>query len=43
MTLVNKVSHLFEKIQEDLFQKSIDFREESSHKADSADEFKKRF
>lgn len=39
--LVNKVSHLLEKIQENLFQKSIDFREESSHKADSYDEFKK--
>lgn len=39
--LANKVEHLLEKIQENLYQKSIDFREESSHQADSYDEFKK--
>jgi prolyl-tRNA synthetase len=39
--LANKVKHLLENIQENLYQKSIDFREEGSHKADSYDEFKK--
>lgn len=39
--LINKVEHLLENIQQNLYQKAIDFREESSHKADSYDEFKK--
>ena len=36
-----KVEHLLEKIQENLYQKAIDFREEKTYKADSKDEFVK--
>ena len=39
--LVNKVEHMLENIQDNLYRRSIDFRAESSHKADSYDEFKK--
>lgn len=39
--LANKVKHLLENIQDNLYHKSIDFREENSHKADSYEEFKK--
>jgi prolyl-tRNA synthetase len=38
--LVNKVKHLLENIQDNLYRKSIDFREENSHKADNFEEFK---
>ncbi len=38
--IANKVEHLLENIQSNLFQKAIDFREEMTHKADSWDEFK---
>jgi prolyl-tRNA synthetase len=38
--IANKVEHLLDSIQQNLYQKSIDFREESSHKADSYEEFK---
>lgn len=38
--LVNKVEHLLENIQDNLYRKSIDFRNEQSHKADSYEEFK---
>lgn len=38
--IANKVEHLLENIQNNLFQKAIDFREEMTHKADSWDEFK---
>lgn len=36
-----KVEHLLEKIQENLYQKAINFREEKTYKADSKDEFVK--
>ena len=36
-----KVEHLLEKIQENLYQKAIDFREEKTYKADSKKEFVK--
>ena len=36
-----KVEHLLEKIQENLYQKAIDFREEKTYKADSKEEFVK--
>ena len=39
--LPNKVEQLLESIQENLFQKAIDHREENTHKVDSYDEFKK--
>lgn len=39
--LVNKIKHLLEKMQENLFQKAIDFREENTHKADTYEEFKR--
>jgi len=35
-----KIEHLLENIQNNLYQKAIDFREENTHKADSWDEFK---
>lgn len=38
--LANKVEHLLENIQDNLFRKSVDFREENSQKADSYEEFK---
>lgn len=38
--IANKVEHLLDSIQQNLYQKSIDFREENSHKADSYEEFK---
>lgn len=38
--IANKVEHLLENIQNNLFQKAIDFREEMTHKADSWGEFK---
>ncbi|MDF1672798.1 MAG: proline--tRNA ligase [Vicingaceae bacterium] len=38
--LANKVEHLLENIQNNLFQKAVDFREEKTHKADTWDEFK---
>ncbi len=37
--LANKVEHLLENIQNNLFQKAVDFREEKTHKADTWDEF----
>lgn len=36
-----KVEHMLENIQENLFRKAVDFREEMTHKADSYEEFKK--
>jgi len=36
----NKIQHLLEAIQTNLFQKAINFREENSHTADSWEEFK---
>ncbi len=38
--IANKIEHLLENIQENLHQKSIDFREENSQKVDSYSEFK---
>ena len=38
--LANKIEHLLENIQANLFQKAIDFREDMTHKADSWNEFK---
>jgi len=38
--LANKVSHLLENIQENLYTRASDFREENSHVANSYDEFK---
>lgn len=38
--LANKVEHLLENIQSNLYQKAIDFREDMTHKADSWEEFK---
>jgi prolyl-tRNA synthetase len=35
----HKISHLLESIQENLYQKALDFREENSRKADTWDEF----
>ena len=37
----NKVEHLLEKIQENLYQKALDFRAEKTYKADSKEEFVK--
>ncbi len=37
--LVNKVEHLLEAIQDNLYQKALTFREEKTFKADSWDEF----
>jgi prolyl-tRNA synthetase len=39
--LPNKIEHLLESIQENLYQKSVDFREENTHRADTYEEFKK--
>tara|TARA_R110002072_G_scaffold130921_7_gene270146 strand:- start:883 stop:2361 length:1479 start_codon:yes stop_codon:yes gene_type:complete len=38
--IVVKVQHLLEKIQENLYTKAVDFREESTHHATSLDELK---
>jgi prolyl-tRNA synthetase len=38
--LANKIEHLLENIQQNLYQKAVDFREENTHTADSWDEFK---
>ena len=38
--IANKVEHLLENIQLNLYQRAIDFREEKTHKADSYEEFK---
>jgi len=38
--LANKLEHLLENIQENLYQKAVDFRADKSQKADSYDEFK---
>lgn len=38
--IANKVNHLLENIQTNLYQRAIDFREEKTHKADSYEEFK---
>ena len=35
----NKVEHLLEKIQENLYQKALDFRADKTYKADSKEEF----
>ena len=37
--LGNKIEHLLENIQNNLFQKAVDFREEKTNKADNWDEF----
>ena len=37
--VANKVEHLLEQIQKNLYQKALDFREESTYRADSWDEF----
>ena len=39
--IASKIEHLLENIQNNLFQKAVDFRENLTHKADSWDEFKK--
>lgn len=36
----SKIIHLLEKIQQNLFQKAIDFREEKTYRADTYEEFK---
>lgn len=38
--IANKIEHLLEKIQSNLYQKAIDFREEKTNKANSWEEFK---
>lgn len=38
--IANKIEHLLENIQQNLFQKAVDYREENTHKADSWEEFK---
>ncbi len=38
--LAVKIEHLLEQIQENLYQKALDFREDNTHYADSYDEFK---
>ena len=38
--IANKIEHLLENIQDNLYQKAVDFREEKTHKADTWDEFK---
>lgn len=38
--IANKIEHLLENIQNNLFQKAVDFRSEMTSKADSWDEFK---
>ncbi|MAY83942.1 MAG: proline--tRNA ligase [Flavobacteriales bacterium] len=37
----NKIEHMLENIQENLYNKAVDFREENTHIVDSYDEFKK--
>jgi prolyl-tRNA synthetase len=37
-----KVAHLLEKIQDNIYQKALDYRDENSFQADSWDEFKER-
>jgi prolyl-tRNA synthetase len=39
--IANKIGHLLTNIQENLYQKAIDFREENTFKADSWEEFEK--
>lgn len=39
--LSNKVEHMLESIQDNLYRKAVDFREENTHTVDSYDEFKK--
>jgi len=39
--IANKVEHLLENIQQNLYQKAMDFRDNGSHIVDSYDEFKK--
>ncbi len=38
--LATKIEHLLENIQQNLYNKAMDFREENTHKADSWEEFK---
>ncbi|MCO6501247.1 MAG: proline--tRNA ligase [Vicingus serpentipes] len=38
--IANKIEHLLENIQKNIYQKAIDFREEKTQKADTWDEFK---
>ena len=38
--IAHKVEHLLERIQENLHQKALDFRDNSTHRADTYDEFK---
>ncbi len=38
--IVNKVQHLLQQIQSNLYQKAYDFREENTYKADTWEEFK---
>mgnify|MGYP005670986507 FL=1 len=38
--IANKVEHLLENIQQNLFQKAVDYREEMTQKVDSWEEFK---
>lgn len=38
--IANKIEHLLENIQSNLYQKALDFRDEMTHKADSWEEFK---
>ncbi|MEJ6736056.1 MAG: proline--tRNA ligase [Flavobacteriales bacterium] len=38
--IANKIEHLLENIQNNLFQKAVDFRENLTHTADNWDEFK---
>ena len=38
--IVNKVEHLLENIQSNLYNKALDYREELTHKADTYEEFK---
>jgi len=39
--LGNKIEHMLENIQENLYHKAVDFREENTHSVDSYEEFKK--
>jgi prolyl-tRNA synthetase len=38
--IANKIEHLLENIQNNLFQKALDFKDEKTHNADTWDEFK---
>jgi prolyl-tRNA synthetase len=40
--IAEKIQHLLEKIQDSIYQKALDFRDENSFKADSWEEFKTR-